>query len=62
METNTQMKVVTAEAADVYTIERSSGEYPRLSMARCAAALVSARVGHGIRIFRNGELCDYKRF
>ena len=51
-----------AKAAEVFTIQHSSGSYPQLSQARCAAARVSARVGHGIQIFRNGKLFDYKRF
>ena len=62
METNAQKKDATVEAADVYTIQCSSGSFPMLSMARCAAAQVAARVKHGIVIYKNGKVCDHKRF
>jgi len=62
METNAQKKDATVEAADVYTIQHSSGIWPTLSVARCAAAQVAARVKHGITIYKNGKVCDHKRF
>lgn len=62
METNAQRKNVTVEAADVYTIQHSSGIWPTLSVARCAASLVAMRVKHGITIYKNGVPCDHKRF
>lgn len=53
---------VSAETKNVYTIQHSTGSFPKLSLARCAAAQVTARVGHGIQIYKNGKVCDYKRY
>ena len=63
METNALMKIVDVEdAADVFTVEGSTTPQPSLLLARCEASRVAMRVQHSVRIYKNGELFDYKRF
>ncbi len=58
----TTTKATTTETTEVFTVRGATGTYSCLSSARCAAAEVTARVGHGVQIFKNGKVIDYKRF
>lgn len=62
MPTTTRAKATTTESTEMYTVQGTSGTFPCLSLARCAAAEVSRRLRHGVAIFKNGKRIDYKRF
>jgi hypothetical protein len=60
--TTTKPANTTTETTEVFTVQGTSGTYARLSLARSAAAIVTLRLRHGVQIFKNGKLIDYKRF
>lgn len=61
METNAQTKIVTA-TADVYTVEGSQTPHDTLMFARCEASRVAMRLGHSVKVYKNGKLHSLKRY